>query len=656
VSLRVADAEARLVPRIRTWAIRVGVLCLVVEVLYVAAANLFIRTDFFERLINRRPEKNHLSWDSAVTYFPGVASVRSFTLRGQTRKDQIYLHVAGASARISLLKLMTKTVHIRGVDARDVDFRYRERVDSPRRTEGSEPPHELPPGFEFYPEIPGFGNPPDPKPEELYPRKNKVSPWTFRITGAHVEGPIRVALNEIRISGEGWAGGGVTVKPKRSITIHRGILELAPATLVFGPEVVTNDLDFGAEIRIDTFPARGAKLPEIVGGLSGTVTVAGRLSDAAAVGGQITPGLTALGAGAIDGRIELVDGVLQAGSELSLLSDAFHTGIMGLDATGSATVSLDTARADGAHLTSVQIAFGEFQFVDPEDASVQVAGSGLSMDAEWNGFSLAGKVPASRVEVVVPPTRINDVRAFSSLIPPHSTLSIESGTGELEARLEVDEARIAKGRLDLVADDIVLKSHETPFFADLEVHTILAEGDLHARRFDLSGTTIRLDDIVDSELPVKKQQKLEPWFCDLELERGIVTFGRPITTNGHLDVKMHDTRPVVALLRDFTGKLKWLSLMPNVKGVDGSMNLSFDADRLAVEQLALSGENLEVLGWVHIRGKKPTGRIFAKHAAIAAGMALDEGKRRVILAKPRSWFEEQRTPPPRSVQLDETSP
>jgi hypothetical protein len=643
------EGAARRTARVRRWAVGVGVACLVLEALYVIAANLVIRADGFERLINRKPEKEYISWDSVVTYFPGVASVKGFTLRSQTRKDQIYVQVAEARARISLLKLMTKTVHIRGVDARDVDFRYRERVDSPRRKQKEET-DELPSGFEYYPEIPGFDNPPDPRPEDLYPRKNTVSPWTIKITGAHVEGPIRVALNEIRINGEGWAGGGVTVEPKRSITIHRGKLGLEPATVLFGPDVVTDDLHISADVRIDTFPAKGAKVPEVVAGLSGTVEVVGQLSERAAVRHQITPGLTTLGSGAVDARIDVDEGVLLGGSRFSLRSDAFHLVIMGLDATGSAIFSGNTVKAEGRHVTSAQVEFGDFQFVDPEDGSVDIAGSGLAMNAEWSGLSLAGTVPATRVELVVPPTRILDIGTFGSLIHPESMLSIESGTGELEARLEVNEERVAAGRLDLAADDIDLRSRDALFSADLEVHATLAEGDLHGKRFDLSGTTIRLDDIVDRQLPDKKQKKLEPWFCDVELERGVVVFGKPMTTEGRVGVKMHDTRPVVALLRDFTGKLKWLSLMPNVKGVDGTMELDFDHGSMLVDDLVLAGEGLEVLGWVHIRDKKPTGRIFAKHGIMAAGMALDQGKRKVILIKPRKWFEEHRDPLPRTAQ------
>jgi hypothetical protein len=214
----------------------------------------------------------------------------------------------------------------------------------------------------------------------------------------------------------------------------------------------------------------------------------------------------------------------------------------------------------------------------------------------------------------------------------------------VEARLEVNGIRVATGRVRLAADDIVMQSGDVPLFGDLEVHATLAEGDLAARRFDLSGTTIRVDDVVDPELSDKKQQKLKPWFCDVELGQGVFTFGKPITAHGRARVKMHDIRPLVSLLQDLSGKLKWLSLMPNVKNIDGTMEIGFGDGLVSIENLTLTGKDLEVLGWTHIRDKKADGKIFVSYGIFAAGVAIDQGKRKVILAKPRKWFDGQQGP------------
>ena len=633
----------------RKWAIRIGVALLLFEVIYVVGANIFLRSGLLPQLINKKPEKTSITWDSAVTYFPGFATVEGFTLRSQTLRDQVYVHVAEADARISLIKLAFKTIHIRGVDARDVDFRYRERLDSPRRIESEEAPLEPPVNLEYYPEIPGFTNPPDPKPEDLYQRKKKKRPWTIKITGADVEGPVKVALNAVRIEGSGSVGGGVTVKPRKTITIHRGRLGLDATTISIGPEVVTDNLSITSDLRFGTFPAKGAKFADIIGGISGTLYLAGRLSEKAAVSQEITPGITTFGAGVIAANLEFKNGVVRAGSKYSLRSEAFHVRIMGLDATGSAEVSGDAVKEKGEHVTSLKVAFGDFEFVDPDVETAAITGTGLEMTARWNGFSVAGTVRASHVEIVVPPAQIHDVSAFNGLIPGESTLSLQSGTGEVEARLEVND-RIAAGTLDLRAEEIVLESKDVPLYGDLEVHANLAEGDLPAKNFDLSGTTIRLDNIVDKALSERKQEKLEAWFCDVELEQGTVTFGKPMTASGRLGLKMHDTRPLVAIMKDLGVESKALSLMPNVKGIDGTMGVDFGKGYIEVEDLDLTGKNLEVLGWIHIRDKKANGRLFTKYGIVAAGVALDQGKAKVHLSKPRKWFEEQQGLPPESEQ------
>jgi hypothetical protein len=636
-------AEALRSERFRSWAIRVAIALLFFEAMYVVAANLFLRTELLTDLINKKPEKTHISWDSAASWLPGFATVEGFTLRSQTRKDQVYVHVAEADARISLIKLVLKTIHIRGVDAKGVDFRYRERLDSPRRTDGQDGPLEPPPNIEYYPEIPGFTNPPDPKPDDLYPRKKNKRPWTISITGANVEGPVKVALNELLLEAEGSVGGGVTVKPRKTIAIHRGRLELDSAMVSFGPEVVTDHLSIDSDLRFGTFAAKAAKFPEVIGGISGTLSFAGRLGERAAVSQEITPGITTFGAGIVAANLKFKEGVLRAGSHYTLESDAFQVTIMGLDATGSARVEGGTEKERGEHVTSARISFGDFEFVDPDDATANITGTGLEVDARWKGFSLAEKVPASHAMVVLPRTLIHDVSVFNDLIPGDGVISLRSGTGELEAMLEVSD-RIAVGTVDLVADDIVMDTRDAPFYGDLEVHASLEEGDLPAKEFDLSGTTIRVDDIVGEDLPERKQEKLEAWFCDLELERGHVTFGKPIAARGRVGVKMHDTRPLVQMLKDHGIKLKGLSMMPNIKGIDGAMDVNFGQGYTEVDDLTLTGNNLETLGWIHIRDKKADGRLFIKYEIVAAGVALDQGKAKVHLARPRKWFEDQRSP------------
>ncbi len=626
--------------RIRKWAIRCGLTLLAFEVFYVIAGNVFIRSDLLLSLINKKPEKTSVSWTSAMTYLPGFATVEGFTLTSQTLRNQVYVHVEKADARISLVKLLFKTIHIRGVDAAGVDVRYRPRLDRPPKAGHEDEPVKELTNVEFWPEIPGLSNPPDPKPEDLYPRKKKKRPWTIKITGAEVEGPISVALRELRIEGEGWAGGGVTVVPKKTVTIHRGKLGLLSATVVIGPETLAEGLVIDADLTIDPFPAKGAKAPDVLAGITGEFSVSGRFSEKAAVAHEITPGITTIGSGKIDAHLVLKRGVLRKGSEYSLESDAFRVRVMDLVAMGSARVSGGTVKEKGKHVTRARVDLGDFELVNPENEKAGVTGSGIELDAEWEDLSLAGRVPASHAEIVLPHARIHDVSVFNALLPSTAMLAFESGTGEVEARLEIED-QVAAGTLDLVAEDIVLETRGTALHGDFEVHANLAEGDLVSRQFDLSGTTLRLDDILDRDQSGDKVEKREAWFCNVSLINGDLTLGRPMSANGRVDVKMYDTRPVVALMKELGTGPKWLSMLPVIRDVGGETDVAFGAAHMAFNDFNLAGEGLQALGWVHILDKKADGRVFVKYKALAAGISLDQGKAKVRVSKPKKWFEEQ---------------
>lgn len=626
--------------RARSWIIKLAILLLVVEVGYVITANFFLRSGKLLELVNTKPEKMEITWDSAVTYLPGVAAVENFELRAQTKKDQVYVRVAEADARISLLKLALKTIHIRGVGARDVDFRYRERLDRPPKAGREDQPRPEPSNVEYWPEIPGYSNPPDPKPEEIYEIKRKKRPWTIKITGADVEGPVSVALNEIRIDADGTVAGGVTVRPRRSITIHRGRLDLDPTSIIVGPDIVTRNLVLHADLRCESFPAKGASFADILGGISGELSAAGDLGRRGAVRYTVTPGVSVSGAGVLAALLNLEKGVLRAGSRYSLISDAFHVTIMDLHVNGGGRVAGQTIGKGGEHTTNLDVDLGEFRFIEPTTGRVDVTGSGLTLDAEWDNLLLGGSQPARRVDIVIPTARLHDISSFNALIPEQTALTLESGNGEVDARLEIID-RSASGTVDLVADDVLITSGETRFTGDLDVDAVLTEGDLEQRRFDFAGTTIAIADIADSTQSERKQQRVADWYGKVRLAAADAVLAKPLRATGRIELELFDTRPVVSMLRKLGAGPKWLSLAPNIRGVKGALNLEIGPEIIGITDLALKGDGFEALGWMQVRGEDTNGRLFARFKAVMAGVSIDQGKAKVHLSKPRKWFEEQ---------------
>jgi hypothetical protein len=516
IMARQFDVGSQTPRRLRRWAMRGAAVLVVLEVVYLIVGNLCIRTRVLERIVSSQPEQTSVSWESGATYLPGFVSLKGLSYRGQSMSGQVYLHLAEVDARISLTQLLFKRLRIRSAAGRDIDYRFRERIDYPCWTEATgEPFPGVPANVEDFPEIPGLQNPPDPRPEELYYPRGDTRPWTVEISNASIRGDIRAAYNGIRLDGEGSVAGGMTVVLDDSYAIDAAEVRLSPATLQVGPRVVTNDLDVGLDVAVKPFAGGCSDVVDVLDRITGKVTVAGRDS---------------------------------------------------------------------------------------------------------SGFTI-------------------DVAALGAFLPGQGVFSIESGSGELGGRLEVADGNLVSGDLDLVSDDIVIQHQGVELHGDLEIHGMLRERDLAARQVDVSGTTFRLDDITETGGTAKQKEKLEPWFCHLEFEEGVATLGRPMALDSRVRLTMHDTRPVLILLRKFTDELGWLSLTRNVKGIDGTMDLDFGTGFVSFSDLELTGENVEILGWVDIRNQTKSGRIYARHGARAAGMAFDEGGGRVVVIAPRRWFD-----------------
>jgi hypothetical protein len=633
-------------PLLRRWLVGIAIACIALELVYVVAAFLMLRGDTLSRLINKKPEKFRIEFTGARSYFPGVVAVDQLTLRGQSRKGQWYLAADQVRGRLSLWRLALKTVHVRSASTSGLLFRLRPRLDPPpvKDETGAEVVKEVR-GSQHFPEIPGFTNPPNPRPEDLYPVKKKPArPWVIDLGGVEVEGPVEVAVNRMRIEGEGVVSGAMVYRTGESIEVRRGNLRWASARLLIDSESAIEDLALDVTSRWKPFPAKGAKLAQILGGITGSVAIAGTTHTKASVPVELVPGLPISATGRFDTTLRLVDGALQPGSSYSSRSESLRIGLLGLTAAGSATIVGATRAAEGRPLTELKVDLDSFSLFDPDDATVGVQGSGLAVHATWDGLSLADFKPATSVEIVLPPTEISDVGVIGTLLPPPWGLDLASGTGTVSARLAVDADRQASGRLDLESRQLRVKTRGTPIRADLGIHAALARGDLKQRRFEVPEATVTIENVVN-ETPRKKKKDRGPWWCSLNLEQATVALGSPLAAQGSITVKMRDTRPIMALIEEFSDPPGWFALVPEVENIDGSLLFAMDGAATTVRDMRITGESLEILGWLRLAHKLATGRIFAKYGILAAGIGLDTGDSSVHIVRPRRWFDSQPTAP-----------
>ena len=99
-----------------------------VEIIYLALFNVALNLPLTQDLINRiKPDKFLVSWESAWTLFPFRVYASGVAANGQARSQQWQLESPEASASISLLSLIFKTVKLHRIEARDITYYQRPR-------------------------------------------------------------------------------------------------------------------------------------------------------------------------------------------------------------------------------------------------------------------------------------------------------------------------------------------------------------------------------------------------------------------------------------------------------------------------------------------------------------------------------------------------
>jgi hypothetical protein len=209
---------------------------LVLEIVYVLTGVILVRSGRVGRWVNSRPEKRTIAFDGAWSFVPGVVRLSGVRVVNEGRGSQLEVVMDEARAFVKPVELLGKRVHIMGLEARGVEFRYRKR---PRTMEEAEARARVAPPIE------GIALEPYDGPAE---EKKGGDGWTVAFTGAKVRDVREVWIDGLRILGPGDVAASVTVGAGRDkeVSIRSAEIRYPDAELQVEGTSVASDLDLGS--------------------------------------------------------------------------------------------------------------------------------------------------------------------------------------------------------------------------------------------------------------------------------------------------------------------------------------------------------------------------------------------------------------------------
>jgi hypothetical protein len=295
VGLRRAAAHPRVKRAAWIAAVAIGAL----YVTYLVAVNALLRFGGVEWFVNSSTDDAHLTLGPSHTWFPGRVEARDLKLRFQDQNVQFELVLAHATARLSLLGLAKKRLHVRAIDADGVRFRFRHKVVSVAGNERR---------LVHFPRIEGFSDPPILVPQ---PPTDKTKNWAFLLENVRARG-VELWVMEYRYTGIADVRGAFELAPGRKLWVGPARLDLRSGALGVGEKrPLASNVHGGMEFRFkETNPDPIPGL-QIFRQISAKLGLDAALVDLEAANLYLSDAsklAVRRGKGTLQARVELVDG------------------------------------------------------------------------------------------------------------------------------------------------------------------------------------------------------------------------------------------------------------------------------------------------------------------------------------------------------------
>ena len=607
------------------------------ELVWVIGANWALSSPWVTGKINAKPEKLEVEWDQARTWIPGVIDLEGLSVRGQSRKQQWYVELTGGRVHMSLLALATKTFKTYSFDGSGLDFRLRKRQlpgQAPLKT------------AEFAPEIPGLAVNEPPFPPKQQKKKGK-KPWKIVLHDVHIDEFKELWILAMHLSATGSVDADMSIElGGGAISMQRVRMNLTQAELSAMGNAVLTQAQLGIDARMEPFLPKETKGLDILKSLTGTVNLSGASRGAALINSflaNIEAVEVGSAGGQIDSSIQIEQGVLAPGTEMTFGADGGWVDMMDWRATGKLAVRSKVQEAEEGVSTKVALTLSEVALTAREGTEPLLAGADLELHANAGELDVSGGVDglASALEAIsldLKNALVADITRFP--IPAVEGFTLDAGEILVESHAVLTRENGGEATIGVHGQGIDASYGEVAIKGDLALDLNVSTDDVRDRRFNFTDSGLKIDTVT-----IEDGKKTDTnWYFHLDMTEGWLQLKGPGEIVCSAEIKMKDTRPLIAILGQEKKIFNRLEGILNFEDLEAQADLEVAANRMEIENFDIDSEGLKLKADVQILDKKASGILYTKFHGIPFALDLRGEKKDFVLRKPLQWYEAQTVP------------
>ena len=535
------------------------------EVFYLAVINIALSLPVTQTLINQiRPDKFSVSWEQAWSWYPFRVHATGVSANGQTGTQQWQLDSPQASASISLIPLIWKSVKLSSTDVTDAVFHLRPRPRADKDHSKIRP---------YFAPIKDRKLETEPVPVAV---KKKGRSWDISVDGIHASGSHRVWVYQLQAQLNGELEADINFQTRGGpFSLNNGDVDvdIGSITINGDQEMVRNGHVKGALAFAPFVPKenKGIKALEFLSVDADIMTYTESLAFLNFYL-QGFNGMKVAGRGDINGHLNYELGKLKAGNKVLISADELAVDLLSYRAQGAGDIRLEVTEAE-PDVLDFEIIFGELDGLHAESNEVLVRGDGISFSGKGRTqlLPVGGEERiASQLAVNVPSIKVPDLAAYQRFNPPAWQFKLQGGEGELQGKAELTQSGFTgTTRLTSSEADVGIKGYQ--FSADLDINMNVDAPEVADSGVDVSSSYVRID---NARLSTEEAGTSVPWHASIEIEKGRVKLLLPEDMSNSASIKelfesiqgreilpMLDSGSEEVKLHGMISDLRWLNVL-----------------------------------------------------------------------------------------------
>jgi len=572
----------------KTWLIRLVRFVVIAEIIYLVLINITLNLPLTQTLVNQiKPEKFIVSWSRAWSLYPFRVHARNIFANGQSRSQQWQAEAPAASASISPISLVWRTVKLNNIRTQDVIYKQR-----PRPKEGKD-----------YSNIRPYFPPIDNRQLEtevvvLPPLKKGKKPWKIAISDIHAHGSHELWLFQVQGKLEGELRTDLSYQTRGGpFSLSNGEVNVDLRSLIInGDDEVTKDGHIKGSVEFLPFVPKENKGIKSLNFLNVDASVETETRSLAFLNVYLVnfQGMKIDGTGLVQGRLHMRQGRLEDGSDLGIAARKLSVELLDERLEGEGTVSL---RSSGNDDTNVLIEFGSLKAFDSTRDALLFRGDGVIVEAQGSRSILVvddQPFMTRRLAITIPDVEVPDLEAYQAYLPDKWVFRLHGGTGRLQGFAEVTQTGL-KSDLKLISEAADVGIKEYRFTTNLDM-ALKAESPAISSGVDIAGSYIHLKGATLSD--EKEHQSSKPWHASIDINQGTLSLLLP---------------------EGVSDNAGFLEIFQNLKGKD-VVTLLDSGD----EEIKIAG-SISDLSWLSVLFKNRVGLSITGAGEVSAAITLSQG-------------------------------